>query len=188
MAYFTKEVNSLAPGRFDWNFTLVILKLISVFDGWGFSCKIALRWLPLDLNNDGTSGRQAMSHYLDQCGPRTTSPYGVTRPQWINPRLAKQPLIFNDGLAKLGWHFWYNRNINSLTKLWLLSQKLAKWAHLHFTIITCIQISRAATHHIFQGSFLVHVLFELQFHHITFAVEDKASHEPGTARGVADRS
>ena len=27
---------------------------------------------------------QATSHYLSQCWPRSLSPYGVTRPQWIN--------------------------------------------------------------------------------------------------------
>ena len=27
--------------------------------------------------------RQATSHYLSQCWPRSMSPYGVTRPQWI---------------------------------------------------------------------------------------------------------
>ena len=28
--------------------------------------------------------RQAASHYLSQCWPRSQSPYGVTRPQWVN--------------------------------------------------------------------------------------------------------
>ena len=28
--------------------------------------------------------RQATSHYLSQCWPRSLSPYGVTRPQWVN--------------------------------------------------------------------------------------------------------
>ena len=28
--------------------------------------------------------RQAPSHYLSQCWPRSLSPYGVTRPQWVN--------------------------------------------------------------------------------------------------------
>ena len=60
-------------------------------DGWGISCKIALRWMPLDLTNDKSTlvqvmawCRQATSHYLSQCWPRFMSPYGVTRPQWVN--------------------------------------------------------------------------------------------------------
>ena len=28
--------------------------------------------------------RQATSHYLSQCWPRSQSPYGITRPQWVN--------------------------------------------------------------------------------------------------------
>ena len=28
--------------------------------------------------------RQAPSHYLNQCWPRSPMPYGVTRPQWVN--------------------------------------------------------------------------------------------------------
>ena len=27
---------------------------------------------------------QATSHYLNQCWPRSMSPYGITRPQWVN--------------------------------------------------------------------------------------------------------
>ena len=32
--------------------------------------------------------RQATSHYLSQCWPRSMSPYGVTRPQWVNLRFS----------------------------------------------------------------------------------------------------
>ena len=31
--------------------------------------------------------RQATSHYLSQCWPWSLSPYGVTRPQWVNSLL-----------------------------------------------------------------------------------------------------
>ena len=36
-------VNSLVPGGFKWNFGKMILNLISVVDGWGIACEIALR-------------------------------------------------------------------------------------------------------------------------------------------------
>ena len=36
------NVNSLAPGKFKWNFRHVIFKEILVIDGWGISCEIAL--------------------------------------------------------------------------------------------------------------------------------------------------
>ena len=63
--------------------------LISVTDGWGFSCEIAHRWMPLDLTDDKSTlvkvmawCRQAISHYLSWCWPRCMSSYGVTRPRW----------------------------------------------------------------------------------------------------------
>ena len=59
-------------------------------DRWGFSCKIALRWMPLDLTDDKSTlvqvmawCRQARSHYLSQCWPGSMTPYGVNRPQWV---------------------------------------------------------------------------------------------------------
>ena len=84
-------INSLGPGKFEQNFTLVIFKLISVTNGWGIYCKIALRWMPLDFTDNKSTlvqimawCRQATSHYLSQCWPRFMSPYGVTMPRWVN--------------------------------------------------------------------------------------------------------
>ena len=86
-------INSLAPGRFEWNFRQIIFKLILVIFGWGISYEIALRWMSLDLTDDRSTlvqvmawCRQATSHYLSQCWPRSMSPYGVTRPQWVNTK------------------------------------------------------------------------------------------------------
>ena len=89
----TKHVNSLAPGRFEWNFKWTILKLILVttHSAWDISYEITLSWISLDFT-DGKSTlvqvmawcHQATSHYLNQCWPRSMSPYGVTRPQWVN--------------------------------------------------------------------------------------------------------
>ena len=82
--------NSLAPGKFEWNFRYVIFKQILAIDGWGISCKIALIWMLLDFTDDQSTlvqvmawCRQATSHYRSQCWPRTMSPNGVTRPQWV---------------------------------------------------------------------------------------------------------
>ena len=33
--------------------------------------------------------RQATSHYLSQCWPRSLSPYGVTRPQWVKLQIGE---------------------------------------------------------------------------------------------------
>ena len=87
----TAPVNSLAPGKFEWNFRYVIFKQILVIDGWGIPCEIDLVWMSHDFTDDQSTliqvmawCRQATSHYLSQCWPRSLSPYGVTRPQWFN--------------------------------------------------------------------------------------------------------
>ena len=83
-------LNSLAPVKFEWNLRHVIFKQILVIDGWGISSEIALIWMSLDFADDQSTlvqvmawCRQATSHYLSQCWPRSLSPYGVTRPQWV---------------------------------------------------------------------------------------------------------
>ena len=61
-------------------------------DDCDISSKIALRWRTSRNHNDDKSTlvqvmawcRQARSHYLNQCWPRSSPPYGVTRPQWVN--------------------------------------------------------------------------------------------------------
>ena len=95
----TASVNSLAPGRFQFNLRLVIFKLTLVNGGWGISCKIAHRWLSLDLTDDKSTlvqvmtwCRQAKCHYLNQCWLRSMSPNGVTRPQWVKCK-GVSPLI-----------------------------------------------------------------------------------------------
>ena len=84
-------LNSLAPGRFHFNFRWVISKLIFVNGGWGITYEIAPRWMLLDLTDDKSTlvlvmawCRQATSHYLSQCWPRSMLPNGVSRPQWVN--------------------------------------------------------------------------------------------------------
>ena len=53
----------------------------------------APKWMPWDLTDDKSILVQVMawcgqatSHYLSQCWPSSTSPYGITRPQWVNIR------------------------------------------------------------------------------------------------------
>ena len=54
--------------------------------------EITLRWMPLDLTYDESTlvqvmawCRQATSHYLSQCWPKSMPPNGITRPQWVKP-------------------------------------------------------------------------------------------------------
>ena len=84
------SINSWAPERFQFNFRYVIFKLNLVNGGWGISYVIALRWTPLDLTDDESTlvqvmawCRQATTHYLSQCWPRSISPNGVTGPQCV---------------------------------------------------------------------------------------------------------
>ena len=86
-----KTVNSLVPGKFEWNFRFVIFKRILAIAVWGISCDIALILMSLDFTGDQSAlvqvmawCRQATSHYLSQCWPTPLSPYGVTRPTWVN--------------------------------------------------------------------------------------------------------
>ena len=86
--------DSLIPGRFECYFRLMSLKLNLVIDGWGFFCETALRWMSLDLTDDKSTlvqvmawCHQATSHYMSQCWLRSLSPYGITRPEWVNTEL-----------------------------------------------------------------------------------------------------
>ena len=57
LAWTSYCINSLAPGKFEWNFRYVIFKRILVIGGWGISCEIALIWMSLDFTDDQTSGK-----------------------------------------------------------------------------------------------------------------------------------
>ena len=86
MSFWTHQpsftgVNSLAPG----NFKSVIFKLMSMIDILRTSCEIALMRMPQIHIGDKSVlvqvmvwCRQATSHYLSQCWPRSLSPYGTT--------------------------------------------------------------------------------------------------------------
>ena len=64
--------------------------------------------------------RQATSHYLSQCWPRSMSPNGVTRPQWVNPYVLDlilfQEIQYKNLIAFSiisSWWVWH-RQFNSL--------------------------------------------------------------------------
>ena len=58
---YVHVLNPLAPGIFEWNFRYLILQIISVIDGWGISCELALRWMSLDLIDDKSTLVQVMA-------------------------------------------------------------------------------------------------------------------------------
>ena len=84
------QINSLAPGGYDYSLKLENFKLISTMNILCIFSEIAIRWMPQHLTDHYSTlvqgmawCRQATSHYLSQCWPRSLSPYDVTRPQWV---------------------------------------------------------------------------------------------------------
>ena len=72
-------------------------------DGCDISIEIALRWTPLDFSDDKSTlvqvmawCRQATSHCMNQCWPRSLPPYGVTRPQCVKISLGWMPYMATD--------------------------------------------------------------------------------------------
>ena len=95
----TVMFNSLAPGRFQWNFNYVIFFIILVIVGWGNSCEIA------DTNDKSTLFQdiawccQTTNHYLSQCSPSSKSLYGITRPQWVNFFAINSAVVFYNAIS-----------------------------------------------------------------------------------------
>ena len=82
--------NSLPPERFVSNLNLAVFKPMQSTDGWGilWNCP---QVIVTGFTNDKSAlvkliacCHYATSHYLSQCWPSSLSPYGITRPQWIN--------------------------------------------------------------------------------------------------------
>ena len=83
-------VNSLVPGRSSCNFKNTIFNLVLFIAFFRFYDD-AIRWMLWYLIDVMSTlvqvvvwCRQASSHYLSQCWPRSMSTYGVTRLQWMN--------------------------------------------------------------------------------------------------------
>ena len=82
--------NSLAQGRFWCDFKNSIFNLVLLIGVWRSLYDNALGWIPQNITDDKSTlvqvmawCRQSTSHYPSQCWPRSMSPYGVTRPQWV---------------------------------------------------------------------------------------------------------
>ena len=83
-------VNSLETWRYGSNFKCITFKLIIQNRSFGIWCEIALRWIPQNFTNEKSTllqvmawCHQATSHYLSWCWPKSMSPYGMIRPQWV---------------------------------------------------------------------------------------------------------
>ena len=92
------------------------------------SCQIALMRMPQKPFDDKSTlvqlmarYRQATSHYLIQCWPKFMSPYGLTRPQWIE----LLGVIID---SKLSWKNHIDYACNKLTKCLVSYVKAGKTA------------------------------------------------------------
>ena len=88
--YLLNPLTCWPRGGFDCSLESVNFKLISMINIWSIFCEIAIRWMPQHLTDHFSTlvqvmawCRQATSHYLGQCWPRSMLPYCVTRPQWV---------------------------------------------------------------------------------------------------------
>ena len=82
--------NSLAAGRSEYDSWNVIFNLDLLIGVFRSSFDNALQLMPQDITDDKSKLVQVMawccqatSHYLKQCWPRSPTPYGVPRPQWV---------------------------------------------------------------------------------------------------------
>ena len=145
--------NSLAPGGFENIFQNVFFKLISWIDTLSNSCETALRSMPQNPSDDKSTlvqvmawCRQAASHYLSQCCPRSLSPYGVTRPQWVKllPHyydLARRKLHSAVPLHRrllissfdIFFDVILHKNLNKLSSYW--------WRSCDFTTMICLRLN-----------------------------------------------
>ena len=64
--------NSLAYGKFEWNFRDVIFQQILVIDGWGIACEIALIWMSLAFIDDQSTLVQVMAWCHQAIASRVT--------------------------------------------------------------------------------------------------------------------
>ena len=98
------RLNSLAPGRSECDSKNVIFNLVLLIGIFRSSHDNALRWMSQDLTDDKSRlvqvmawCHQATSHYLNQCWPRSMSPYGVIRPQWV--KLKSREISFDQNIC-----------------------------------------------------------------------------------------
>ena len=111
-------LNSLSPGRCNSNFKCAIPEYMLQIKFMGTSCEIALRWRPQNTFDKKLTFVQVMawccqatSHYFNQCWPRSKSPYGIIRLQWVkkdcHPCLKCQAIML-----------WFMQIINVIT-IWV---------------------------------------------------------------------
>ena len=107
--------NSLAPGKFEWNFRHVIFKQILAIDGWGISCEIALIWMSLDFINDQSTLVQVMAwcRQADLC--RHMASPGHNELTWSNITSLGQNELKNFPFKHCSIHHTFFFNMSQMT-------------------------------------------------------------------------
>ena len=91
------------------------------------SCEIILRWMPQN-TSDGKSTlvqvmawcRQATSHYLSQCWPRSMLPYDITRPPWVKQSTCIYHKYHTLYIVKVSERMYWQPNITQVSKRHLI--------------------------------------------------------------------
>ena len=88
--YSIHDINSMASWRCGCNFRSVIFNLILGMISWALAAKLISFECHRNPTGDGSALVQVMAwcskainHYLYQCLPRSMSPYGIVRSQWV---------------------------------------------------------------------------------------------------------
>ena len=135
-------INSLAPGRSECHYKNVIFNLVLVTGIFRSSHDNALRWMPQDLTDKSTLVqvmawcRQATSHYMSQWWPWSMSPYGITRPQWVD-------LIMLSWHGNVLYHWSFVRRIHQFSywvaehvMSWIPSHRKNTWGPVQYEYVT----------------------------------------------------
>ena len=109
VAAITEVVNTLRPKQNGRHFGDDTFKRIFLNENVRISIKISLKFVPKGPINNNPALVQIMAWRRSDDKPLSEpmmvsllKHICVTRPQWVNPRLTRPPLDFNDGLDKLG--------------------------------------------------------------------------------------
>ena len=73
--------------------------------------------------------RQATSHYLSQCWPRSMSPYGVIRPQWLKFSICLQMSNSNVKIDRLYLTYWSIGTEPLVTPIMITVNQSTVWDH-----------------------------------------------------------
>ena len=143
LTYWYGSFNSLTHGRGSNNFDIITSELI--FSNWYFEkflWNCSLEDAKHKIHDESTLVQimawchQATRHYLSQCWPRSLSPYGSTRPQWVNlihqsyfngtrfiiKKIWVNWSLLNHLIVKLGYpQCFSNGNTTLLPLMWVLS-------------------------------------------------------------------